>query len=116
MNSLGKHCHAYYPQDLRTMGWAFDTAFDALPADYKSLKGARRELALLIVRFFDEGVTDPAHLCRRSLEMCAPTNRLVSRFEKVTLLPDPGYRFSTREYEEQIIHWRPEMQSAPVMP
>ena len=40
MNSSGKHCHAYYPQDLRTMGWAFDRAFDALPADNK--KSARR--------------------------------------------------------------------------
>ena len=63
------------------MGSAFDKAVDALPANYTSLPGGRQELALLIIRLFDEGVTNPAHLCKRALNICAPISRLVSERE-----------------------------------
>ncbi len=74
MNSSHKHCRAYYPEALQKMGSAFDKAVDALPADYMSLPGGRQELARLIIRLFDEGVTNPAHLCKKALNMCAPTS------------------------------------------
>ena len=72
MNSSGMHSRAYYPKALHTMGRAFDTAVDALPAHCKGLQGERRELALLIIRFFDAGVTNPAHLCKLALKVYTP--------------------------------------------
>jgi hypothetical protein len=94
MNSLHKHCRAYYPEALQKMGSAFDKAVDALPADYKILQGGRQELALLIIRLFEEGVTNPAHLCKRALNMCAPTSRLVSEREGRGHLERLGHQVS----------------------
>lgn len=75
MNSSHKYCRAYYPEALQNMSWAFDKAVDALPANHKSLQGGRQGLARLIIRLFDEGLTNPAHLCKMALNMCPPTSR-----------------------------------------
>lgn len=76
------------------MSWAFDKAVEALPANHKSLQGERQGLALLIIRLFDEGLTNPAHLCKIALNMCAPTSRLVSERKGRGVLERLGHQLS----------------------
>jgi hypothetical protein len=99
MNSSEKYCRAYYPWALQTMGRAFDTAVDALPADYERQQEARRELALVIIRSFDEGITNPAHLCKIALNMCELTNRSISGSEKAR----SGISIFTSQHEGKTI-------------
>jgi len=42
-------------ETLTTMGAAFDAACQGFPADLKDHEGARRRLALLILRHMDRG-------------------------------------------------------------
>jgi len=45
--------YVYDPETLTTMGAAFDAACQAFPPDLKDQEGARRRLALLILRYVD---------------------------------------------------------------
>jgi hypothetical protein len=54
--------YVYDPEALRTMGAAFDTVCRAFPPDLKHHEGARRRLALLILRHMDRGERDVARL------------------------------------------------------
>ena len=52
----------YDPETLTTMGAAFDAVCQAVPPDLKDHEGARRRLALLILRHMDRGERDATRL------------------------------------------------------
>ena len=52
----------YDPDTLKAMGAAFDTVCHAFPPDLKEHEGARRRLALLILRHMDRGERDATRL------------------------------------------------------
>ena len=54
--------YVYDPKALKMMGAAFDTACLAFPPDLKDHEGARRRLALLILRYMDRGERDATRL------------------------------------------------------
>ena len=54
--------YVYDPEALKTMGVAFDTACRAFPPDLRDHEGARRRLALLILRHLDRGERDVTRL------------------------------------------------------
>ena len=54
--------YVYDPETLTTMGAAFDAACQAFPPDLKDHEGARRRLALLILRHMDQGERDATRL------------------------------------------------------
>ena len=54
--------YVYDPEALKTMGAAFDTVCQAFPPDMKHHEGARRRLALLILRHMDRGERDVSRL------------------------------------------------------
>jgi hypothetical protein len=49
------------------MGWAFDKAFEGLSEGSKQRPNMRRNLALCVIRFFDEGESNPLQLSRMAL-------------------------------------------------
>jgi hypothetical protein len=59
--------YVYDPNALKTMGAAFDTVCQAFPPDLKHHEGARRRLALLILRHVDQGEHDAARLSELAL-------------------------------------------------
>jgi hypothetical protein len=60
--------HVKYVYDAETlMGAAFDTAWQSFPSDLKDHEGARRKLALLILRHMDQGECDARRLSDRAL-------------------------------------------------
>ena len=59
--------YVYAPETLKMMGAAFDTAWQSFPPDLKVLEGARRKLALLILRHMDQGECDARRLSDRAL-------------------------------------------------
>jgi hypothetical protein len=54
--------YVYDPETLKMMGVAFDTVCQAFPPDLKDHEGARRTLALLILRHLDRGERDATRL------------------------------------------------------
>ena len=54
--------YVYDPETLKIMGAAFDTACQLFPPDLKDHEGARRKLALLILRHMDRGERDATRL------------------------------------------------------
>jgi hypothetical protein len=54
--------YVYDPETLTTMGTAFDAACRSFPSDLKDHEGARRKLALLILRHMDRGEHDATRL------------------------------------------------------
>ena len=54
--------YVYDPETLKTMGAAFDTAWQSFPTELKDHEGARRKLALLILRHMDRGERDATRL------------------------------------------------------
>ena len=52
----------YDPDTLKTIADAFDSAWLRLPAEVKDGPGARRKLALLVMRHVGRGELDPSHL------------------------------------------------------
>jgi len=54
--------YVYDPETLKMMGAAFDTVCQAFPPDLKDHEGARRRLALLILRHMDRGARDATRL------------------------------------------------------
>jgi hypothetical protein len=55
------------PMHRATMGAAFDTAWQSFPPNLKDHEGARRKLALLILRHMDRGECDTTRLSDRAL-------------------------------------------------
>ena len=55
MPSFSDVKYVYDPEALKIMGAAFDTVCHAFPPDLKEHEGARRRLALLILRHMDRG-------------------------------------------------------------
>jgi hypothetical protein len=54
--------YVYDPEALKMMGTAFDTACQSFPPDLKDHEGARRKMALLILRHIDRGERDATRL------------------------------------------------------
>ena len=52
----------YDPDTLKTIADAFESAWRRLPAEVKGGAGARRKLALLVMRHVGRGELDPTHL------------------------------------------------------
>lgn len=75
---LGYVKRAYGPEDLRTMSFAFDTAYQRLPDTFKGNERVRRKLALLIIRHVDEGENDPVKIADAVILLLMPyfTSRL----------------------------------------
>ena len=59
--------NVYDPETLTTMGAAFDAACQTFPPDLKDDEGARRRLALLILRHMDRGERDATRLSHLAL-------------------------------------------------
>jgi hypothetical protein len=57
----------YDPEALKIMGAAFDAVCHAFPPDLKDREGARRKLALLILRHVDRGECDATRLSELAL-------------------------------------------------
>jgi hypothetical protein len=62
MPSFGDVKYVYDPDALKIMGAAFDTVCQAFPPDLKEHEGAKRRLALLILRHMDRGEHEVARL------------------------------------------------------
>jgi hypothetical protein len=55
MPSFSDVKYVYNPETLKMMGAAFDTSWQSFPPGLKHHEGARRKLALLILRHMDRG-------------------------------------------------------------
>ena len=62
MPSFSNVKYVYDPETLKMMGAAFDTAWQSFSPDLKNHEGARRKLALLILRHMDRGERDATRL------------------------------------------------------
>ncbi len=62
MSTLSDVRYVYNPGTLKMMGAAFDTAWQSFPPGLKHHEGARRKLALLILRHMDRGERDAGRL------------------------------------------------------
>lgn len=67
MNSTDTRCRVYGPEAIETMGWSFDKALAGLSRESKRQPTMRRDLALCIIRLFDEGENKPLRLSRNAL-------------------------------------------------
>jgi hypothetical protein len=59
--------YVYDPEALKIMGAAFDVVCQAFPPDMRDHEGARRRLALLILRHVDQGECDATRLSELAL-------------------------------------------------
>ena len=57
------------------MGWAFDKALRGLSAETQREAHMRQDLALCILRLFDEGENDPLRLSTRALAILTVSDR-----------------------------------------
>ena len=60
-------CRVYDPEAINSMAWAFDKAFEGLSEESKRQPNIRQDLALCIMRLFDEGEHRPLRLSRMAL-------------------------------------------------
>lgn len=67
MNSTATRCGVYDSEAINKMGWAFDKAFEGLSAESQRQPNKRRDLALCIIRLFDEGENNRQRLSRMAL-------------------------------------------------
>jgi len=75
MNSTDGRSRVYGPEALNTMGWAFDKAFEGLSQESKRQPNMRRNLAVCIIRLFDEGEVNPLCLSRMALAVVTVSDR-----------------------------------------
>jgi hypothetical protein len=59
--------YVYDPEALKIMSAAFDSVYEAFPPNMKDHEGARRKLALLILRHVDRGERDAERLSELAL-------------------------------------------------
>ena len=76
MNETDTRCRVYDPDDLYTMGRAFDKAVRGLSEQSKAEPNIRRHLALCIIRLFDEGERAPLHLAIIASSIVAGRKRI----------------------------------------
>jgi hypothetical protein len=69
------HYRVYDSRAINTMGWAFDKAFEDLSEGSKRRPNVRRNLALCVIRLFDEGESNPLQLSRMALAINAFSDR-----------------------------------------
>jgi hypothetical protein len=81
------HCRVYDSMAINTMGWAFDKAFEDLSEGTKRRPNMQRDLALSVIRFFDEGESNPLQLCRMALAINAFSDRKRANNEGVIVIP-----------------------------
>ena len=63
----GDIAYVYDPEALKMMGAAFDTVCQVFPPSMKDHEGARRKVALLILRHVDRGERDATRLSELAL-------------------------------------------------
>ena len=63
----GDVAYVYDPEALKMMSAAFDSVCEAFPPNMKDHEGARRKLALLILRHVDRGERDAERLSELAL-------------------------------------------------
>jgi hypothetical protein len=67
MNSTDT-CHRVYGSEaMNTMEWAFNHAFEGLSEESKRQPNVRRDLALCVIRLFDQGESRPLRLSKMAL-------------------------------------------------
>jgi cytochrome P450 len=67
MNSTDRCRRVYGSEAMNIMERAFDQAFEGLSQESKRQPNVRRDLALCIIRLFDEGESRPLRLSRMAL-------------------------------------------------
>lgn len=93
MNRLHNNRGVYPPEILRTMGTAFDAAWDVLRENCKNRQSSRQELARIIFGFVDEGEIDALDICKLALdETGRPDVRLASKVSPSDLAVWNGLR------------------------
>jgi hypothetical protein len=81
------HCRVYDSKAIDTMGWAFDKAFEGLSEGSKRRPNVRLNLALCVIRFFDEGESNPLQLSRMALAVNAFSDRKRANNSSIVLIP-----------------------------
>jgi hypothetical protein len=81
------HCRVYDSIAINTMGWAFDKAFEDLSEGTKRRPNMQRDLALCVIRFFNEGESNPLQLSRMALATNAFSDRKRANNEGVIVIP-----------------------------
>jgi hypothetical protein len=69
MHSTDTRCRVYDPEAINMMGWAVDQAFDGLSEESKMKPHIRQDLALCIIRLFDEGEREALRLSRMAMSI-----------------------------------------------
>ena len=82
MNRLNTIYRVYELQILKTMGIAFDAAWDVVSKNCTNRDGTRQELSRVIFRLVDAGETDALRLCKLALDAIMQPDAL--RAEKQT--------------------------------
>lgn len=67
MNPTDTRCRVYDPEAVNMMGRAFDQGFEGLSEESKRKPHIRQDLALCIIRLFDEGERKPLRLARMAM-------------------------------------------------
>ena len=67
MNSTDRCRRVYGFEAMNTMEWAFNHAFEGLSEESKRQPNVRRDLALCIIRLFDQGESRPLRLSKMAL-------------------------------------------------
>jgi hypothetical protein len=84
------HYRVYDSMAINTMGWAFDKAFEKLSEGTKRRPNMQRDLALCVIRFFDEGESNPLRLSKMALAINAFSDRKQANNEGMIVIP-PGF-------------------------
>src|SRR5688572_2861204 len=97
MHSPDTRCRVYDSRAIDTMGWAFDKAFEALSEGSKQRPHMRRNLALCVIRFFDEGESNPLQLSRMAVAISTfsdrkrTNNKGIACSNTISILIPPGF-------------------------
>jgi hypothetical protein len=83
------HCRAYDSTAIATMACAFNKAFGELSEGSKRRPNVKQNLALCVIRFFDEGESDPLQLSRMALAINAFSDRKPTNNKGMIAIP-PG--------------------------
>jgi hypothetical protein len=67
MHSINTRCRVYDPEAVNTMGWAVNQAFEGLSEESKRKPYIHRDLALCILRLYDEGEHKRLRLSKMAL-------------------------------------------------
>jgi hypothetical protein len=87
MHSPDTRCRVYDSTAIDTMGWAFDKALEDLSEGPNCQPNVRLNLALSVMRFFDEGESNPLQLYRMALAVNAFSGRKRANNSSIVRIP-----------------------------